>query len=150
MSKAPMPEQGRQEEALAALREIFGDRLKRGPEPEDHTLAAVSPRDAEEVERLAVVAGRLSLPLVALGAGTLDRGEGGKNGVLVRFDLMGATQLPDDDETWVEAEPGATLLSLENNLEARGLGLAVYPTSAPRATVGGWLAENGVGVGSFE
>jgi FAD/FMN-containing dehydrogenase len=30
------------------------------------------------------------------------------------------------------------------------MGLAVYPTSAPRATVGGWLATDGLGVGSFE
>ena len=31
-----------------------------------------------------------------------------------------------------------------------GRGLVVYPTSAPRATVGGWLAQDGLGVGSFE
>ena len=30
------------------------------------------------------------------------------------------------------------------------MGLTVYPTSAPRATVGGWLATDGLGVGSFE
>ena len=30
------------------------------------------------------------------------------------------------------------------------MGPRVYPTSAPRSTVGGWLAENGVGVGSYE
>jgi FAD/FMN-containing dehydrogenase len=27
--------------------------------------------------------------------------------------------------------------------------LTVYPTSAPRATVGGWIARDGMGVGSF-
>jgi len=31
-----------------------------------------------------------------------------------------------------------------------GMGPRVYPTSAPRSTVGGWLAENGIGVGSYE
>jgi FAD/FMN-containing dehydrogenase len=35
-------------------------------------------------------------------------------------------------------------------LRTRGWGLAVIPTSAPRATVGGWLAMDGLGVGSFE
>ena len=30
------------------------------------------------------------------------------------------------------------------------MGPRVYPTSAPRSTVGGWLAENGIGVGSYE
>jgi len=35
-------------------------------------------------------------------------------------------------------------------LHRRQRSLAVYPTSAPRATVGGWLATDGIGVGSFE
>ena len=38
----------------------------------------------------------------------------------------------------------------EERLRERGMGPTVYPTSAPRATVGGWLAENGLGVGSYE
>src|SRR5215218_9524007 len=66
--------------------------------------------------------------------------------ILVRFDLMGDMRFLGSDEPWVEVEPGATLLGLENNLEARGAGLAVYPTSAPRATVGGWLAMDGLEV----
>ena len=41
-------------------------------------------------------------------------------------------------------------LQLDDELRVRGRGLAVYPTSAPRATVGGWLATDGLGVGSFE
>jgi FAD/FMN-containing dehydrogenase len=41
-------------------------------------------------------------------------------------------------------------LELENNLSTHRWGLAVYPTSAPRATVGGWLATDGLSVGSFE
>jgi FAD/FMN-containing dehydrogenase len=55
-----------------------------------------------------------------------------------------------DEDLWVRAEPGAPWLELENNLSTHGWGLAVYPTSAPRATVGGWLATDGLGVGSFE
>jgi FAD/FMN-containing dehydrogenase len=41
-------------------------------------------------------------------------------------------------------------LQLEDDLRPLGRGLVVYPTSAPRATVGGWLAQDGLGVGSFE
>jgi FAD/FMN-containing dehydrogenase len=70
--------------------------------------------------------------------------------ILVRFDLMRGMRLPEHEEPWVEAEPGATWLELDDNLRVRGRGLAVYPTSAPRATVGGWLATDGIGVGSFE
>ena len=138
--------------ALSALEGIFGDRVKRGPtgKGEPSALAVVSPTSAGEVQRLAEVAGRFSVPLVGLGAGTARETDAREESILVRFDLMSGIRLPDSDEPWVEAEPGATLLSLANNLETRGLGLAVYPTSAPRATVGGWLAMDGIGVGSYE
>jgi FAD/FMN-containing dehydrogenase len=38
----------------------------------------------------------------------------------------------------------------KERLHERGMGPSVYPTSAPRSKVGGWLAENGIGVGSYE
>ena len=50
----------------------------------------------------------------------------------------------------MEVEPGVTWWALEERLREGGMGPRVYPTSAPRSTVGGWLAENGVGVGSYE
>lgn len=142
-------------EALEAIERIFGDRMKRGPVGEEVTrgeaLAVVSPVNVREVELLAEVAGRYSLPLAALGAGTAFDAPGvpGK-GVLVRFDLMRDVRIRGGEELWVRAEPGAPWLELENNLSTHGWGLAVYPTSAPRATVGGWLATDGLGVGSFE
>ena len=50
----------------------------------------------------------------------------------------------------MEVEPGVTWMVLEERLRERGIGPMVYPRSAPRSTVGGWLADNGLGVGSFE
>jgi FAD/FMN-containing dehydrogenase len=35
-------------------------------------------------------------------------------------------------------------------MRAEGGSLRVYPTSAPRSTVGGWLARDGLGVGSYQ
>ena len=142
-------------EALEAIEGIFGDRMQRDLVGEEgahgEALALVSPVNVREVELLAEVAGRYSLPLTALGAGTaLDApGTSGKD-VLVRFDLMRDVRIRGGEELWVRAEPGAPWLELENNLSTHGWGLAVYPTSAPRATVGGWLATDGLGVGSFE
>jgi FAD/FMN-containing dehydrogenase len=146
------------DEALEAVEEIFGDRLKRRPtegeagsEGGGGALALVSPISAEEVERLARVAGRFSLPLIGLGAGTAREAASRRGAVLVRFDLMGGARFPGlKDELRVEAEPGTSWLELDDNLRTRGQGLAVYPTSAPRATVGGWLAMDGLGVGSYE
>ena len=139
---------------LTAIEEAFRDRLKRKiPEQgstSDGALASVLPTSAEEVGLLARTAERYSVPLVALGAETAPETPAKEGCVLVRFDLMRGLRLPDPDEPWAEAEPGALWLELDNNLRARGQGLTVYPTSAPRATIGGWLATDGLGVGSFE
>jgi FAD/FMN-containing dehydrogenase len=143
------------EDALRTLERSFGERLNRRPirgkEPgTEDVLASVLPMNAEEVELLAREAARHSVSLVALGAGTAPESGAGKQGIAVRFDLMRRTRLPDGEEPWVEAEPGVPWLQLDDELRVRGMGLAVYPTSAPRATVGGWLATDGLGVGSFE
>jgi len=137
---------------------VFEDRLRRRLAEEkdpaaEGPLTFVLPVSAEEVQLLAEVAERYSVPLVALGAGTSpDREVGAERGsILVRFDLMRRARLPENpEEPWAEAEPGAHWLELDNDLHVRGRGLALYPTSAPRATVGGWLAMDGLGVGSFE
>jgi FAD/FMN-containing dehydrogenase len=145
------------EEALGVLRETFEDRLRRRlliREREPNTESPVSfvlPTSVEEVEVLSEVAQRHSIPLVAQGAGTARDPDSEKRSLVVRFDLMRRMQLPADfEEPWVEAEPGTLWLELDNALHARGMSLAVYPTSAPRTTIGGWLAMDGIGVGSFE
>src|SRR5918995_4757341 len=144
------------ERALREMEEVFGDRLERrgpvspGASDVGDALASVSPMSAEEVKLLAEVAGRYSVPLVALGARTISKPDPDGGGILIHFDLMSSLRLPEHEEPWVEAEPGALWLQLDDLLRARGWGLAVYPTSAPRATVGGWLAMDGLGVGSFE
>lgn len=136
----------RREEMVGALTEAFGSRLRR-THPRD--AVSVSPNGVGEARLLAEIAERYAVPLVPLGAGTGD-GSRPQEGVLVRFGLMRGFRLPEDDEPWVEAEPGVSWLNLDDELRVRGMGLAVYPTSAPRATVGGWLATDGLGVGSFE
>ena len=139
------------EEALGAIEGVFGDRLKRGqpgrPAP-DGALASVFPASADEVALLARITDRYSLPLAALGAETAPEKREKEGRVLIRFDLMRSLWLSDADEPL--AEPGALWLELDNELRVRRRGLTVYPTSAPRATIGGWLAQDGVGVGSFE
>src|SRR5215212_8171384 len=147
--------EAQREDALRALEQSFGDRVRRGPVRGESlgtegALASVLPMSAEEARFLAEVAGRFSVPLVAVGGGTTTEAVAEKGSVLVRFDLMRRTRLPDEEEPWAEAEPGVSWLQLDDELRLLGRGLAVYPTSAPRATVGGWLATDGLGVGSFE
>ena len=147
--------EAQREDALRALEQSFGDRVRRGPVRGESlgtegALASVLPMSAEEARFLAEVAGRFSVPLVAVGGETTTEAVAEKGSVLVRFDLMRRTRLPDEEEPWAEAEPGVSWLQLDDELRLLGRGLAVYPTSAPRATVGGWLATDGLGVGSFE
>ena len=55
-----------------------------------------------------------------------------------------------EEEHLVEVELGVTWWALEERPRERGMGPTMYPTSAPRITRGDWLAENGIGVGSYE
>jgi FAD/FMN-containing dehydrogenase len=141
------------EQALKTLEKTFKDRIRR-PSGENETksgaLASVLPLHAQEVELLAREAARYSMPLAAVGGGTSPEPVAEEGKLLIRFDLMRGVRLPHRDAGWAEAEPGTPWLKLDEELRLRDMGLAVYPTSAPRATVGGWLATDGLGVGSFE
>jgi FAD/FMN-containing dehydrogenase len=141
------------EQALKTLEKTFKGRIRR-PSGETEAnfgaLASVLPLHAQEVELLAKEAARYSIPLAAVGGGTSPEPVAEEGKLLVRFDLMRGVRLPNRDGGWAEAEPGTPWLKLDEELRLRDMGLAVYPTSAPRATVGGWLATDGLGVGSFE
>ena len=142
------------EEALKTLEANFGTRLVRhaaGEADAEQSFASVFPQSTAEVEALTSLAARYSIPLMARGAGTALHPGKATRALVVRFDAMRHIRIPEEPtEEWVEVEPGVTWMVLEARLRERGMGPTVYPTSAPRATVGGWLSENGVGVGSYE
>ena len=136
-------------ELVKVLEERFGNRCKpygkqRGP------LATVLPVDAHEVEFLAETVRRYSVRLSPAGAGTdPDLPEPAGETVLAGTEMMRKVRFPDDGRSRVEVEPGVLWLELEDELRSSHRALTVYPTSAPRATVGGWIARDGIGVGSF-
>jgi glycolate oxidase len=129
------------------LKERFGNRCTAhgkhvGP------LATVLPADADEVRFLAETVRRYSARLSPAGAGTdPDLPEPTGETVLVRTEMMRKIHFSDGER--VEVEPGVLWVDLEDELRSSHLALTVYPTSAPRATVGGWIARDGMGVGSF-
>jgi glycolate oxidase len=139
------------EEALKTIEERFGTRFVWHAADAEQPFASVFPETAEEVEALTSLAARYRVPLMARGAGTGLYPGKAPRALVVRFDAMRGIRVPEGpEEDWVEVEPGVNWAVLEERLRERGTGPTVYPTSAPRATVGGWLAEIGVGVGSFE
>lgn len=143
------------EEALRTIEESFGARFVRHAPDEaesdaEEPFASVFPESVEEVRLLTRLGAHYNIPLMARGAGTALYPGRAVRALLVRFDAMLGIRLPESGEGWVEVEPGVNWLTLENRLRPTGMGPRVYPTSAPRSTVGGWLAENGLGVGSYE
>jgi FAD/FMN-containing dehydrogenase len=144
------------EETLKTIEERFGSRFVQHAtgeaEPDaQETFPSVFPQNTEEVQFLTRFAARHSIPLVARGAGTALYSGKAPRALVVRFDAMRTIRLPEgEEENWVEVEPGVTWWALGERLLERGMGPTVYPTSAPRSTIGGWLSENGLGVGSYE
>jgi glycolate oxidase len=136
------------EDAYRELAKLFGERFRRedlaGPG------ASVSPANAEEVALVAEVAQRHGLPLSLRGAGTIFDAAEAAAGLSLRFEHMKRFAVRRDAEATVELEPGIPWVELEDHLRTEGVSLRVYPTSAPRSTVGGWLARDGLGVGSYE
>lgn len=131
-------------DALTEIEDAFGERYRpAGPD----APATVAPTSAEEIVTLAEIAGRHRLPLALRGAGTAP-GEPPR-GLSVKFDLMRRVSIPEGHDV-VELEPGIPWVELEDHLRDSGKSLRVYPTSAPHSTVGGWLARDGLGVGSHE
>src|SRR5215212_11146639 len=139
---------GDHEEGYRELAGVFGERFRR----EDPTGpgASVSPADAEEIALVAELAHRHVLPLSLRGAGTVFGPAEFTAGLSLRFELMKRFAVRRGGEPSVELEPGIPWVELEDHLRAEDVSLRVYPTSAPRSTVGGWLARDGLGLGSYE
>jgi FAD/FMN-containing dehydrogenase len=132
-----------------ALEERFGNRC-RAHGKHSGPLATVLPADAEEVRFIAESVRRYSARLSPAGAGTdPDLPEPTGETVLVGTEMMRKIHFSDGERGHVEVEPGVLWVDLEDELRSSHRALTVYPTSAPRATVGGWIARDGMGVGSF-
>jgi Fe-S oxidoreductase/FAD/FMN-containing dehydrogenase len=119
-----------------------------------NTLPAgvVQPLDEEQVIQLVALARTHNIPLVPRGKSS--SGYGGvipvNGGLVVDFGWMKGILDIDADGLVVRVQPGAIWEQLEVELADHGLALRTYPSSAPSSTVGGWLAQGGVGFGAYE
>jgi Fe-S oxidoreductase/FAD/FMN-containing dehydrogenase len=114
--------------------------------------AVVQPANEEELIQLLRWAADNKIPLVPRGRGT--SGYGGvlpaRNGIVVDFYRMRRVLMIDDKAETATVEPGITWEQLDVEIQKKGLTLRLYPTSYPSSSVGGWLAQGGAGIGSFE
>jgi Fe-S oxidoreductase/FAD/FMN-containing dehydrogenase len=114
--------------------------------------AVVQPQSEPELTELVRWAVKNRVALTPRGKGS--SGYGGvipvKGGIVVDFYRLHAVKHIDTEKNTVTVEAGAVWETLDKELMKRGLTLRLYPSSYPSATVGGWLAQGGAGIGSFE
>jgi len=112
----------------------------------------VQPESEDELVQLTRWAVQEGVPLTP--RGKASSGYGGaipvKNGVVVDFYRMKDVLEVDEENLTVTVQPGITWEQLDKAVKPRGLTLRLYPTSYPSSSVGGWLAQGGAGIGSYE
>jgi FAD/FMN-containing dehydrogenase/ferredoxin len=114
--------------------------------------AIVQPVSEDELVTLVKWAARNGIPLTPRGKATT--GYGGvlslKGGLAVDFYYMKNVKNIDKANLTATVEPGIVFEKLDARLKEAGLTLKSYPSSYPAGTLGGWLAQGGAGIGSFE
>lgn len=114
--------------------------------------AVVRPQVRGELLELIQFAVQNGVPIVPRGAGT--SGYGGsvptEGGVVVDMRAFRKIINIDAANKLVRVEANATFFQLDKALAEHGLTLRQYPTSYHAATLAGWLAQGGGGVGSLK
>ena len=112
--------------------------------------AVVYPVNANEVVELVRVANDYEIPLVPYGRGTNRYGNAvpADGGIVVDFSQMRSVEI-DSKEGKAVVEPGVTWKELDKIANQYGFQAATYPSSYD-STVGGGIAGDALGLGSYE
>lgn len=123
-----------------------------GPFLQTRPSAVVWPQRVEELVELVRVAAETGTPLVPRGGATSPWGGSlpVRGGIAVNFARMNRVLKVNPTTQTVTVEPGASWSQVEEALLPYSLTLRLLPTSAPLSTVGGWVAEDGAGLGSYQ
>jgi FAD/FMN-containing dehydrogenase len=104
----------------------------------------------EEVAAFVKICQQYQIKILPRGGAT--SGYGGalptRPSVVVDFRRMNKIEKIDSQKNEVIVEPGIVWKTLEESLRRAGFALPTYPSSAPSATVGGWIAQGGYGIGA--
>jgi FAD/FMN-containing dehydrogenase len=112
----------------------------------------VKPQNLEEVAGVMKLANRLKVPVTPRGSATWGYGGAVPTMGGILLDLRGLNKVVSFDETkgLLAVQSGAVWKDIMDFLEKTSWELAVYPSSAPSSTVGGFAATGGLGYGSLE
>ena len=114
--------------------------------------AVVRVRNIDDVRYMMDFSKRHKIPLTPRGNATSGYGDSMPfgNGISVDFMQMDRIISISENTLTVEVEGGIVFWNLERYLNKNGYSLRVYPSSAPGATVAGWISEGGSGIGSYQ
>ncbi len=114
--------------------------------------AVVQPETEKELVAIVRWASENGIPLTP--RGKASSGYGGvlpvKGGVVVDFFRMNKVISIDKAKQTATVQAGIVWEKVDRALKKEGLTVNLYPSSYPGSTVGGWLAQGGTGIGSFE
>ncbi|MBC8358543.1 MAG: FAD-binding oxidoreductase, partial [Candidatus Aminicenantes bacterium] len=112
----------------------------------------VQPENEEELVELVSWASKHKIPVVPRGKGS--SGYGGiiptRKGIVIDFYRMKEVISFNTKKQMVTVEPGITWEQLDKKLKPKDLVIRLYPTSYPSSSAGGWLAQGGAGIGSYQ
>jgi glycolate oxidase len=112
----------------------------------------VRPKNANEVSRIVKWATEKELPVVPRGGACWALGGAVPvmGGIVVDMATMDDIINVDEENLTVTVEPGITWGDLYDAMLKKGYLIGSYPSSAPAATIGGWINTGGVGIGSYK
>ncbi|MFQ5979010.1 MAG: FAD-binding oxidoreductase [Candidatus Heimdallarchaeota archaeon] len=114
--------------------------------------AVFLPQNESDIVNLYQIASQYKIPVIPRGAGS--SGYGGalayRGGVMVDLTAIREVEKASKSSMTVTVGAGITFANLEAFLSSKGQALKSYPSSAPSATLGGWFAQGGSGIGSLK
>jgi len=138
-------------ELRTQLHRLLGARRFLVHDSHSDRLGVAFPETVVEVQRIAQLSRDAKVPLIPRGATTNPfAGLEPQDGLVVSFDRLAWIGAANARTRLVTVQPGVLWHTLIQHLAERSLMPRVYPSSAGFSTVGGFVAQGGVGVGSYE
>jgi glycolate oxidase len=112
----------------------------------------VRPKTAIEVSNIIKFAMKKQIPVIPRGGGCGAMGGAVPvmGGITLDMASMDEILKIDEENFTVTVEPGITWSDLYETLLKKGYLIGVYPSSAPSASIAGWINSGGIGIGSYK
>lgn len=138
------------EYVLRKVEEIHQYSLDAYSRVEERPAVVVKPTSTKQLPQLFFIAKRYGLHVTPRGAGFDSAGGSmSRGGILVDMRELNKILSIDDENFTITVQSGVDFESVSKALDLRGFRLGLEPIASPKATIGGFIASNGVGYGSM-